>query len=206
MVLFIFNHTLRYRCFPVIFSKFLKTLFFNKRHPENCLQSPGAFGQSCFVEYPFRNKVRIFFCKCSWLKRILIKSQGIPLNVARIPINVTGIGVFLEAFQFLEAVTQRCSVKKAFLKFQKIHRKIPVLETPFKCSCRSWVCNFLKKWLQRGCSLGILRSFKEHLICRKSAYNCFCVRLIFPEQLFWRHLQTSLVKFQAVWCLPSSFL
>ena len=57
----------------------------------------------------------------------------------------SGIDVFLEAFQFSEAVTRKCSVKKAFLKFQKIQRKIPVLETPFKYSCSPWVYNFVKK-------------------------------------------------------------
>ena len=82
--LFLTIHWLKINC--DIFKTF-KNTFFNKRHPEDCLcneiESPGAFGQSCFVEYPFRNKVRIFFCKCSWLKRVLIKSQGIPLNITR---------------------------------------------------------------------------------------------------------------------------
>ena len=30
-----------------------------------------------------------------------------------------------------EAVAQRCSAKKVFLKFRKIHRKTPVLESLF---------------------------------------------------------------------------
>ena len=67
------------------FTKIFKNTFLNRRHPEDCpckeMENPGAFGQSCFVEYPFPKKVQIFFCKCSWLRSLLIKSQGVPLNV-----------------------------------------------------------------------------------------------------------------------------
>ena len=99
-----------------------------------------------------------------------------------------------------------CSVKKTFLKFQKIHRKILVLETLFQCSCRPQACNCLQLYEKGTPAQMFLGSFAEFSKIPNLEKICVRLLLIFAEQLFCRHLQTSLIKLQAVWRrLPLSF-
>ena len=48
---------------------------------------------------------------------------------------------------------RRCSLKKMFQKFRKLHRKTPVLESLFNKVAGLKTCNLIKKRFQRRCFL-----------------------------------------------------
>ena len=68
----------------------------------------------------------------------------------------------------------RCSVKKweCVLKFRKIHRKTPALET-FLIKKDLQPASFLKRDSNTSAFLWSLRNFSEHLFWRTSASGCF---------------------------------
>ena len=62
--------------------------------------------------------------------------------------EMTGVG---KSTVISEAVAQRCSVKKVFLKFRKIHRKTPVPEPLFNKVAGLRPATLLKKRLWHRC-------------------------------------------------------
>lgn len=62
-----------------------------------------------------------------WVLRALAMNH----LVMRMFINIIGMIFILFCRAFAEAVAQRCSTKKLFRNFCKIHRKTRALESPF---------------------------------------------------------------------------
>ena len=56
-----------------------------------------------------------------------------------VSICIKGLTIAFKNLPFTEATIQRCSVKKLFLKFRKIHKKTPVPVSFLTLICIKWV-------------------------------------------------------------------
>ena len=72
----------------------------------------------------------------------------------------------------LEAVVQRCSVKKVFLKFRKIYRETNVPESLFLIKWQASGLNFKETLTQLFSSESC--EFSEHFLLQSTYGGCFC--------------------------------
>ena len=134
-----------YRCFPVNFAKFIRTPF---------LQNTS--GRLLLNIYPISTLLLTTVRKCQTGVFISNFQKGVDVLSVTLPLNLNmfwTFGLFLygkfsfgrvfsqnmvtvKLFQvysdnYTKAAVQRCSVRKVFLKFCKIHRQTPLSESLF---------------------------------------------------------------------------
>ena len=106
-------------------------------------------------------------------------------------VDILFILIFISIVIYTEAFVHRNSSKQMFLKFRKFNRKTSVLE---------WTFNFIKKWLQHGCSpVKFVKSlttsfFYETLLLAAPVYTSLfsltCLYLLTLNSLYLSSLYT----------------